>query len=211
MSIRSDCIHPIDGIIKSPPRKAQRRRSLVRPSVRFVISDTTIQGISSSPTVNLSTDEIAMLWYTREEYCLMKKSVSFTVKLMEWKEGESIYDDDDEEVCPRGLEGHTRNGFRRKRQNVEAAVDTVLIEQEHQWEMNVTDDAALARLYRNACAQCSMEAWLVAQKDAKAAHPIVLDERAPNTSKEFQRLAGAKRLGGESLAARGVPSLPFDA
>ncbi len=206
-TLSSDRTASFDGMVTSPPRKTQRRRPS-RHDVTFLISDTTIQDTSSSPSLSLSDDEISLLWYTREEYSLIQKSVSFTVKLMERKD--VTIDDDDTELCYRGLESQTRRGSRRKRQNVEVAVDTVLMEQEHQWETNVTDHATLARLYRNACAQCSMEAWLVAQKDAKAASPL------PGVNNSSEILLGraphvAKRLSGEAVKVWGVPCVAYDA
>lgn len=212
MSPSSDRMCPLDGIIKSPPRKTQRRGPSARHGVTFLISESTIQD-AFSPAVRLSDDEIVSLWYTEEEYCLMKKSISFTVKLME-RNQTSMYDDD--EVCPRGLEGHTRNGSIRKSQNVEGAVDSVLIEQERQWETNVVDDVALARLYRSVCAQCTMEAWLVAQKDAKAARPVeddILDGNGAQIASipaPTPRMAPFKRQGGEAVPVRGAPFVPFD-
>jgi hypothetical protein len=176
MSAPSDCRKGCsDGILSSPPRKAQRTR-LSRRSVRFCSSGIPIQQITPSD-FSLSDDEISLLWYTKEEYSLMKKAISYTVRLME--RTQVGIDDDDDELCPRGLENQTRSGSRRKLQNIEAAIDAVLIEQQRQWELNEFDDTCLARLYRSACAQASMRAWLIAQKDAKLALSYATKELNP--------------------------------
>jgi hypothetical protein len=54
-----------------------------------------------------------------------EKSILFHCKVMENKRG--LLDDD--EMCSRGLESRTRSGAQRRRQQIEASVDTVLCEQ----------------------------------------------------------------------------------
>jgi hypothetical protein len=126
----------------------------------------------------LSEDERLSLWYTQEEYALMKRSSAFTVRLvttLQEVESRPLLEIDDE-MCTRGLEARTRTGTRQKRQNILRALDAVLCEQKRQWHMGpMCDDSMIANIYHNAAAQSSMEAWLMAQKDARAAKIFLND------------------------------------
>jgi hypothetical protein len=173
----------------SPPRKTPRRIESVPPplGVRFAPESMLIREYTyySRP---LCEEEMTSLWYTKEEYALMKRSSSFTVRLMmglQCEEG-SIDGADDEEICTRGLESRTRRGAKTRRQNVFSAIDAVILEQERQRDMSSFNDIyTLARVYRDASASCSLDAWLVAQNDANAVE--VADEEPMYTSKELQR------------------------
>lgn len=160
------------GLFLSPPRKAPRRVQSAPPrmGVRFAPDATLIQE-HVNYFMPLCEEERASLWYTREEYALMRRSSSFTVRLlMELQQrGTEFLIGDDEEMCIRGLEGKTRTGARRRRHAIVSAIDAVLVEQERQWDIGLLSDVyGLARVYREASAQCAMEAWLTAQEDAKA-------------------------------------------
>ena len=102
----------------------------------------------------------------------MKRASSFTVRLMmtlqHMNSGALL--EYDEEMCTRGLESKTRGGARQKRHNIIRAQDAVFSEQERQLDIRpVCDPNVIASVYHHATAQSSMEAWLVAQKDAQAA------------------------------------------
>jgi hypothetical protein len=174
------------GLFLSPPRKTPRRiqsAPSVRIGVRFAPESSLTQEFidCSRP---LCEEERVALWYSKEEYALMKRSSSFTVRLMMelQRDVRSFYGEEDQELCSRGLESKTRGGARRRRQNIMSAIDAVLLEQERQWEMGVFNDVySLARVYREATAQCSMEAWLVAQKDAKAVDSSFQEHMFPSS------------------------------
>jgi hypothetical protein len=160
------------GLLLSPPRKTPRRIQSAPPrlGVRFAPESMLIrENIDFSWP--LCEEELKSLWYTKEEYALMKRSTSFTVRLMMGlqRQAGSIDEADDEEICTRGLESRTRTEARKRRHNIFCAIDAVMLEQERQRDMSSFSDIyTLARVYRDASAQCSLEAWLVAQKDAKA-------------------------------------------
>eukprot|EP00934_Nitzschia_sp_Nitz4_P002115 Nitzschia sp. Nitz4//scaffold289_size23394//9758//10390//NITZ4_008477-RA/size23394-processed-gene-0.12-mRNA-1//-1//CDS//3329545822//2115//frame0 len=115
------------------------------------------------PTVFLTEDEVSALWYSTDEYRLIKKSQYFALKLMENKEPFP----DDEDLCARGLESRTRNGSRLKRMNIESAWDAVLYEQEKQYNDGRYNTTLLAKIYREATAQCAMTAFLRAKSDSQ--------------------------------------------
>ena len=102
----------------------------------------------------------------------MKRASSFTVRLMMTLQhmNSAALSEYDEEMCARGLETKTRMGARQKRQNILRALDAVFSEQERQLDLGLfCDPNIIADVYRNATAQSSMDAWLVAQKDAREA------------------------------------------
>ena len=163
-----------NGLLLSPPRKTVRRivsssypNRRTNRSVRFALEPDVQDGYA----LWLSDDERASLWYTQEEYALMKRASSFTVRLMMTLQhmNSAALLEYDEEMCARGLESKTRLGARQKRHNIIRAQDAVFSEQERQWDITpVCDPNVIAIVYHNVTAQSSMEAWLVAQHDARA-------------------------------------------
>jgi hypothetical protein len=135
--------------------------------VSFVPKDTLVQEIPPASRIELTEDDVAALWYTKDEYRLSKKSQLFIVKTME--RGLTSLEDDDE-LCPRGLEERTRKGARRKQQCIEASRDAVLCEQENQWQGGRFSSWALARVYSESAAQSTMAAFLVGKRDAQYVH-----------------------------------------
>jgi len=133
-----------------------------RKNVSFADKETLVRIIPA--TIELTEDDVDALWYTKEEFQLSRKSQMFIVKLME--RGMSSLEDD-EELCPRGLESRTRLGARRKNETIEASWDAVLGEQEKQWQEGKFSAWSLARIYFEASAQSSMEAFLAAKRDAQ--------------------------------------------
>jgi hypothetical protein len=169
------------GLFLSPPRKASKLGSScpTRLRVRFAV-ETKLTRESENFKTQLSEEDTTSLWYTREEYALMKRSSSFIVRqFMVRRNGVSVNDDDgdDDELCIRGLEGKTRCGVSRRRKNIEQAIDAVLVEQQRQKEIFSTcgDIYALSRIYRDSTAQCCIEAWVAAQKDARDANFFLKD------------------------------------
>ena len=141
----------------------QNSKKTRRRSVTFACSNELIQEF---PFDGIQAVDKESLWYTGNEYKLIKSSFFFTVKMMESKHVLL----DDNEMCTRGLESRTRAGTQRKRQHVQTSVDVVLYEQERQWEKNCYSPTRLAKVYRDISAQSSMSAFLAAQKDAKVVH-----------------------------------------
>jgi len=133
-----------------------------RKSVSFESKEKLVRVIPAS--IELTEEDIDALWYTKEEFNLSKKSQLFIIKMME--RGMSALEDDDE-LCPRGLEGRTRTGSRRKNKIIETAWDVVLGEQERQWEEGRFSTWALARIYFEYAAESAMDAFLAGKRDAQ--------------------------------------------
>jgi hypothetical protein len=129
----------------------------------------------------LSELEFRSTWYTKEDFKAMKRAFIPTLKKM----AKNIPLSDDEE--PRGLEHSTPRGSRSRTDNRYQAMDTVLDEQERQWEQDRKDPLYLAKLYRQSSAHCQMNAYLVAQKDAEYVQQILDDEMGSSEQKEASR------------------------
>ncbi|KAL3912361.1 MAG: hypothetical protein SGARI_001198 [Bacillariaceae sp.] len=176
------------GLLLSPPRKAAKLVESGASSCRPRRTDTSSRTVTfaTDPIMTdeyatwLSEDERASMWYSNEEYALMKRASSYIVRIMatlQSMEGGEQFAVYDEELCMRGLEAKTRVGARQRRHNILRAIDTVLSEQERQLDMmDLTDGNAIAQTYHNVTTQSSIEAWLVAQKDARAAKILHDDE-----------------------------------
>jgi len=145
-----------------------------RKRVSFQQDEKLIQEIASR--VELTEEDLDALWYTKDEYELSKKSQLFIIKLMDRGMG-SLENDD--ELCPRGLEGRTRAGARRKRKSIEAAWDAVLGEQEKQWDEGRFNSFTLARVYLESAAQSAMAAFLAAKRDEEFVHGNKIALKAP--------------------------------
>lgn len=130
--------------------------------VHFATKPTVIQ--EDEPTVILSDEEVNALWYTPDEYRLIRNSQYFAIKMLENKECAL---EENDELCSRGLESRTKAGARRKRMNIAASWDAVLYEQEKQWDEGRYSPTALAKVYRDATAQCEMVAFLAGKRDAQ--------------------------------------------
>jgi hypothetical protein len=114
----------------------------------------------------LSEEDIESLWYSKNEYCLIQKSCSFIVRMMERK---MIILADDAELCTRGLEFKSKAAAKIRRRQVEISIGTVLLEQERQWDEQYDDPKYIAAVCWKVTAKCAMAAYLSGQKDAKIA------------------------------------------
>lgn len=134
-------------------------------SVRFENDDCLV--VMSPQPVTLSQKEISSLWYSQDEYRLIKSSQFFTVQKME--SDELVLNNNDEDICTRGLESRTVRGRTRRQRNINCGWDCVLAEQDKQYETGLYSTTALAKAYRDVSAKCSMAAYLVAMRDKEYA------------------------------------------
>lgn len=110
---------------------------------------------------DLAEGEIAVIWYNRDQYHAIKKSLTLTVKKM----CKGLPLETDEES--RGLEYRTPAGAQRRQKNKLHSIDAVLDEQERQWEENRRNPTYIAEIYGQATAHCLMAAYLVAKADSE--------------------------------------------
>lgn len=109
---------------------------------------------------DFSDTEKASMWLTGEEMKQIKKSCTPIVKKLH--KGIPL---DEENEDKRGLEHRTPMGAKIRQKNKFCAIDSVLDEQDRQWEQNRLDPDYLAEVYIQNSAHCSMAAFLVARGD----------------------------------------------
>jgi hypothetical protein len=137
----------------------------MKKSTRRVTFENKADVVRNIPSIDeLPEEDIDSLWYSENEYLLIHKSCVFIVKMMESKR---IMQADDDELCTRGLEFKTKAAAKSRRRQVEISIDSVLLEQERQWDEQYDDPKNIAEVYRQATAQSSIAAHLSGQKDAK--------------------------------------------
>jgi hypothetical protein len=108
----------------------------------------------------MSPEDVASLWYCKDDFREMKRQYTFTVK----KLAKNIPLEEGEES--RGLEFKTPRGCKSRQVNRYQAMDAVLDEQERQWELERRDADYIAQIYRQSTAHCQLNAYLLAKKDA---------------------------------------------
>ena len=129
----------------------------VKRGVRFL---ETVSFREIAPLTELSEIEIASVWYNDDEYARIKKHVSDTIKRISSsssngniKEGGEVIIKDgngkEEIYCMRGLEGRTKFGARRRKNNKARALNSVWETQIELWKKKVYDSSTkIAAAYR---------------------------------------------------------------
>jgi len=104
------------------------------------------------------------IWYTREEYDIMKARNSLIVKMM--KSG-SFRETDDHSF--RGLEHKLKDGFKQRRSNKFGALNAVLEEQDRQFNRSFSNPDIIAEAYRRVSLNAKECAFVIGQHDAEQA------------------------------------------
>ena len=97
-----------------------------------------------APLTEISDEEIAIVWYSDDDYAKIKEEVTATLKKAAG--GEEIVLE--EGFCMRGLEGRTKFGGRKKKNYKTAALKAVWTTQIRQWRNKQTDAMEIAEAYQ---------------------------------------------------------------
>ena len=157
-------------IEQAPPRRTISRRR----SVDFTGESTVIE--VEKP------DEIEreQIWYSRDEYDIIKARNSLIVKMT--KKGNFV---ENEEHSFRGLEHKLKEGFKQRRDNKFAALNSVLEEQDRQYARGFKDYENIAHKYEQAVIDAKQLAFFLGIKDHEQSYayqppnlknPVVLDD-----------------------------------
>jgi hypothetical protein len=111
------------------------------------------------------------IWYSREEYDIIKARNSLIVKMM--KTGS--FRESDEHTF-RGLEHKLKDGFKQRRSNKFAALNAVLEEQDRQMNRSLTKPDVIAEAYRRVSLNARETAFAIGLKDTEQS--LVFEERA---------------------------------
>lgn len=140
--------------------------SLPKPRRRVQFKET----VSVRPIThvnNMCDDEIADVWYNKQECQNMKRSMALTVKMI----SAGLFQGDDDEHCARGLEYRTRAGATKRRANKVNALDAVLDEQDRQRARGMApDDEAIRQCFLDEnlhCRLAALEKGIADQEEAR--------------------------------------------
>jgi hypothetical protein len=117
---------------------------LLSPEKRSVSFSESVAFREIAPLDEISKEEIRSVWYNDDEYARLKKEVTATIKIL--MNAGSI--EEDEGYCLRGLEGRTKFGARRRKNNKAGALDAVWNAQLLLWKKKEDNPAAIAVAYK---------------------------------------------------------------
>lgn len=102
------------------------------------------------------------VWYTRDEYDIIKARNSLIIKMM--KTG--TFEESDEHSF-RGLEHKLKEGFKKRRTHKFSALNAVLEEQDKQYNKSTSDQEIIAKAYREVTLAAKEDAFENACRDAE--------------------------------------------
>lgn len=142
-------------------------------SVRFK-NTTTYREIF--PLSEISDEEMAEVWYNEDEYAEIKTHVTETIKRV--TDGDSVEEIDG--YCMRGLEGRTKFGARRRKNNKAKALDAVWTAQVDLWKRRMNNPLYIAAAYKPHSTNAKYPAIAVAHDDETFVQKYVraLDNKA---------------------------------
>jgi hypothetical protein len=125
--------------LSNEPLDAEER-GLSRPkkAVHFH-NDVEVREVPSLKT--LPPDEIEATWYTVEDFQVIKRAMTTTIRLM------IAQIPMDGDMCPRGLECRTPTGAKERKASKLNALRVVWNEQVSQWKAGTTDDEKIRMVY----------------------------------------------------------------
>jgi hypothetical protein len=110
-------------------------------------------------------DERDLVWYTREEYDIIKARNSLIIKMM--KAG--TFEESNEHSF-RGLEHKLKDGFKKRRHHKFAALNAVLEEQDKQYNKSSIDQEIIASAYREVAFSAREAAYENACRDIEGSY-----------------------------------------
>lgn len=135
--------------------------------------------IQRVPPRNMIPDEqMEAVWYSREEFYVIRKECFRTIRLMKDIEDDDdeaeaadsvLYDEDGEELCRRGLEYKTPKAYKRRQKQKKEVREVVFDELDFQEEQCMNDPLWLAKLSRDQSRSCVDAAIETARDDERQA------------------------------------------
>jgi hypothetical protein len=140
-----------------------------RVGTRSVTFFETVSCREIAPLTELSDEEIATVWYSDDEYTKIKEHVTGTLKRVSNGETAEL----EEGFCMRGLEGRTRFGGRRRKNNKAAALDAVWTTQIQQWRKKQNNPIQIAAAYKPHSLRAKYPAIETGQRDERFVKDVV--------------------------------------
>ena len=114
-----------------------------------------------APLSELLNDDTSCIWYSEADFERIRKEFNSTIKKA--ASGKPILEEEGE--CMRGLEGRTKFGARRRKNNRTRALEAVWNTQVSLWKKKIDDPTAIAHAYRPHALNCKFPAIESAYND----------------------------------------------
>ena len=131
-----------------------------------------------------SKEELVTTWYQTADFDRIRQEINETIDLME--EGTLL---DESRYCKRGIEFHTREGSKLRRDNRSMSLCALLEEQSIQNDEGENDVEMMARVYSEYTCRCSIAAHMVALSDyeiVRARHDEQFHPTREKLSKDYE-------------------------
>ena len=160
-----------EGTTKNTKKKKGTRRNKVKFYPRVKIQRVT-------PRKKLPKDQFGAVWYSRAEFAAIRQECFDTIRMMsdddEIYEGRAdeidpLYDEDENELCRRGLEYKTPRAYKHRQKQKKEIRTVVFDEQDFQEESGMDDPEWLAKLSYDQSESCVKAAIKVAVEDERQA------------------------------------------
>jgi hypothetical protein len=165
-SVRTTSMLP-DNIEVKKPKAANNRNTIVSfyPRVR-------IQRVPTRKMIPKT--QMHDVWYSRDEFHVIRQECFKTIRLMkddddETDETHPLFDDDNIELCRRGLEYKTPKAYKHRQKQKKEIRHVVFDELDFQEEQGMDDPEWLAKLSRDQSRSCVQAAIEVAREDERHA------------------------------------------
>lgn len=146
-----------------PQEKTQQFPELVSTTGKTLRFRETTTYREILPLSDITDVEMFDVWYNEEEYSEIKNHVTATIKRA--AEGESVEEKDG--YCMRGLEGRTKFGARRRKNNKAKALDAVWTTQVKLWKEKIDNPLVIATAYKPHSTNAKYPAIATAHDDEK--------------------------------------------
>jgi hypothetical protein len=144
-------------------------------------------------------DEQVEVWYSRDEYDIIKARNNLIIKMMKG----GTFKESDEHTF-RGLEHKLKDGFKRRRANKFNALNAVLEEQDTQFAKGRADPDSIAEAYRLVALSAKETAFMLGSRDAEESYCYAASPRQRSKKKVSAGggLGGLGSLGGSPSRPR---------
>eukprot|EP00529_Nitzschia_sp_RCC80_P020541 CAMPEP_0113455922 /NCGR_PEP_ID=MMETSP0014_2-20120614/8622_1 /TAXON_ID=2857 /ORGANISM="Nitzschia sp." /LENGTH=408 /DNA_ID=CAMNT_0000347361 /DNA_START=127 /DNA_END=1353 /DNA_ORIENTATION=+ /assembly_acc=CAM_ASM_000159 len=156
-------------------KKKTKKRGSRRNKVKFY-PRVKIQRVT--PRKKLPKEQFGAVWYSRVEFTAIRQECFDTIRMMsdddEIYEGRAdeidpLYDEDENELCRRGLEYKTPRAYKHRQRQKKDIRTVVFDEQDFQEESGMNDPEWLAKLSYDQSESCAKTAVTVAVEDERQA------------------------------------------
>jgi hypothetical protein len=121
---------------------------------------------------DLSNEDVLAAWWTANDYLVIRKMISLTVRMIM---NGSKFVEDDGDFCERGLEVRTKAGARARHLMIkQRAIETVLKAQDYQRQEGFSDPEYIAEIYSEYTRDSSEESHFAGLSDEAAAKSVKL-------------------------------------